>query len=83
MDKKPGYPDRPPFCALAALPSPKRGAAAATMLMVPRAPYNLCFPHRAPFTARPIAIGVVHHRRAAAVGASDDDAEEILTLVKD
>jgi len=81
--KNPLAPNRPPFYAVAALPSPKRGAAAAMMLMVPLAPYNLCLPHRAPFTSRPIAIGVVHHRRAAAVGASDDDAEELLTLVKD
>ena len=62
---------------------PKRGAAAAMMRMVPLVPYNLCLPHRAPFTSRPIAIGVVHRHCAAAVGASDDNAEEILTLVKD
>ena len=83
VDKKNAVSEPTPFCAVAALPSPKRGAAAAMMLMVPRAPYNLCLPHRAPFTARLIAIGVVHHRRAAAVGASDNDAEELLTLVKD
>ena len=34
-----------------------------------------------PFTARPIAIGVVHYRHAVAVGASDNDSEELLTLV--
>ena len=48
VDKKPGYPDRPPFCTVAVLPTPKCGVAAFMLLMAPCAPYNLCRPHIAP-----------------------------------
>ena len=71
---------------MAALPSPKRGAAAAMILMVPRVPYpTTCVfstPHRAPFTARPIANGVVLYRHVAAAGASDAGAEKLLSRLR-
>ena len=70
VDKKPGSPESTP------------GAVATMMMMAPPAPYDLCLRHRASFKTRPIALGAIHHRRAAAVGAGDDDAEKMLTLMK-
>ena len=69
-------PNRPPLHGCN--PVSTRSAATAMILLamsVLRFTTGVLKEHRAPFTAHLITVGVVHHRRAAAVGASDDDAE--------
>ena len=63
-------------------PEPTPGAVATMMMMAPPAPYDLCLRHRASFKTRPIALGAIHHRCAAVVGAGDEDAAKMLTLMK-
>ena len=57
-------------------PKPTPVAVATMMMVAPLAPYYLCLQHRASFKTRLIALGAIHHRRAAAVSAVDDNAEK-------